>query len=209
MSYFRVNLLSITILLMGLSIVTSEAIMALMKSKTLSIGTPMPSFNLLGTDGTMYSQNSFSDAKALVLVITCNHCPYAQASWPVLIDLQNELKNKGVRFVAINPNDATTVPEDNYENMKALQKKLGINFPYLRDETQAIAKSLEAACTPDVYVFDQTRKLYYHGRINDNWQDRTKVTETSLKNAINDLLSGKEPPADQEPSFGCSIKWKE
>ena len=180
----------------------------LLESESIKIGTQTVNFSLPGTDGKTYTLDDFKDKEALVLVVTCNHCPYAEASWPVLIDLQNYFADKSVQFVAINPNDSDTFSEDNFENMKINAKKLGLNFPYLRDKTQKIAKQLKAVCTPDIYLYGSERKLFYHGRINDNWQNPQKVKDESLKNAINDLLAGKNPPDTQYPSMGCSIKWK-
>jgi len=180
----------------------------LTESKTVKIGTPAVEFNLPGTDGKNYSNESFKDAKVLVIVITCNHCPYAKAAWPLLINLQHKYKEQSVQFVAINPNDDVEYPEDSFENMKGMVNKLGINMPYLRDENQEIARKLNAVCTPDIFVYGHDRNLYYHGRINDNWQNPEKVTSNDLDNAINGLLNGDPPPKNQMPSMGCSIKWK-
>ena len=100
-------------------------------------------------------------------------------------------------------------PEDSFEVMKEKVSEWGINFPYLRDESQEVAKKYGAVCTPDVFVYDQDRKLYYHGRVNDNWKEPEKVTKEELRNAITSLLEGKPQPTDQNPSMGCSIKWKD
>ncbi len=189
------------------SLLSKGGFAVLLESKSLEIGTPIVNFNLKGTDGNNYTPDNFKDAKSIVLVVTCNHCPYAKASWPLLIDLQNKFKEKGVQFVAVNPNDSDAYPEDSYESMIEFEKKLGINFPYLRDKTQEVARSLQAVCTPDIYVYDQDRKLYYHGRVNDNWQNPDKVTERNLEDALNSLINNKPAPKDQPPSMGCSIKW--
>ncbi len=181
---------------------------ALTESAVVKIGVPIVKFDLPATDGQNYSNDSFKDAKVLVIVITCNHCPYAKASWPVIIEMQRKYSGQGVQFVAINPNDETEYPEDSFENMKKMVEKLGINMPYLRDETQEVARKLNAVCTPDIFVYGVDRTLSYHGRINDNWQNPEKVTSNDLDVAINGLLRGNPPIKNQIPSMGCSIKWK-
>ena len=188
-------------------------------SISLPLGTRAIDFLLPGTDGRNYSFDDFAAARALVVVFSCNHCPYAKAAWPLLIKLASEYRNKGVVFVAINSNDENQYPEDSFEVMKAKVSEWGINFPYLRDQSQEIARAYQAQCTPDIYVFDYKRELYYHGRINDTWPPVEKVDgewQTSdkkpkkeeLKEAIDALLAGKEPPKVQNPSLGCSIKWR-
>ena len=181
--------------------------MALTESQKVEIGAPAPNFNLPAADGKNYSLDSFKEAKVLIIIFTCNHCPYAKAAWPLLIKLASEFKEKGVAFVAINPNDEIQYPEDSFEIMKQKVRDWQINFPYLRDEAQEIAKAYGAICTPDVFVYDKNRKLYYHGRINDNWQKPEKVTHEELKEALENLLADNPPPANQHPSIGCSIKW--
>ncbi len=195
--------------------------MALTPSTQTKIGSSAPNFSLPGADGKNYSLNSFADSYGLVVIFTCNHCPYAKAAWPLLIKLASEFKNKGVAFVAINPNDEKQYPEDSFEVMKQKISQWQINFPYLRDEEQNVAKDYGAVCTPDIFVFDKDRKLYYRGRINDNWPPVEKVdgeykpkqpdreVKEELKEALNALLSGNPPPKTQNPSMGCSIKWKE
>ena len=179
------------------------------KSTTIDIGTKAEDFNLPGVDGENYSLGSFKATKGLVVAFTCNHCPYAQAAWPLLNKLASEFKTKGVSFVGINPNDENMYPEDSFEVMKEKTSEWKINFPYLRDESQEVAKKYGAVCTPDVFVFNENRELYYHGRINDNWKEPEKVTKEELKNALDSLLEGKPAPTDQNPSLGCSIKWKD
>ena len=172
--------------------------MALTYSTKVPLGSGTIDFSLPGTDGVNYSPSSFKSAEVLVIVFTCNHCPYAQAIWPRLIDFQARFKDRGVQLVGINPNDAANYPEDHPREMKKKVKEWGINFPYLFDESQETARAYDAQCTPDLYVYDRARKLRYHGRLDDNWQDP----------AVAALLAGRSPADRQNPSMGCSIKWK-
>ena len=182
--------------------------MAIESSMTIPLGTPVIPFDLPSVDGKNYSPDSFKDAKILIVFFSCNHCPYAKAAWPLMIDLYNKYKKQGVAFVAINPNDETQYPEDDFATMKVRAKEWGVPFPYLRDELQEVAHNYKAMCTPDIYVFDKDRKLAYHGRINDNWQNPSEVTRHDLPDAITSLLTGARPKEPQYPSMGCSIKWK-
>ena len=184
--------------------------MVLLESESLAVGKfKAPDFNLDGIDGKNYSLSAFTGKIGLVVVFTCNHCPYAQAAWPILISLAEEYQSKGVGFVAINPNDGVLYPEDSMDSMKKRALGWGVNFPYLQDKLQNIAVNYKAVCTPDIYVFDKERKLYYHGRINDNWQNPERVKSHDLKNAIEGLLAGNDPSEKQYPSMGCSIKWSQ
>ena len=183
--------------------------MALTCSEGLPIGTPAPPFSLPGTDGKTYTLDDFADAKALVIVFTCNHCPYAKAAEDRLIRLQADYADRGVRIVAINPNDDRAYPEDSFDEMKKRAKEKGFNFPYLRDETQEVARAYDAACTPDPFVFGPDRKLVYNGRIDDNWKDETRVTRHDLREVLDAVLEGREPRLPEVvPSMGCSIKWR-
>lgn len=182
--------------------------MALMYSTAVPLGSPAIDFSLPGTDGKTYSLSSFQSGKILVIVFTCNHCPYAQAVWPRLIDLQARFAGRGVQLVGINPNDAANYPEDHPDQMRKKVKEWGINFPYLFDGSQAMARAYDAQCTPDIYAYDSNRKLRYHGRLDDNWQEPKKVKRKELEEALEAMLAGKAPSEKQIPSMGCSIKWK-
>jgi peroxiredoxin len=184
--------------------------MALVQSEPLPIGWEAKDFFLKDTEGKQYSLKNFADKKGLLIVFTCNHCPYAVASWPLIIDLYLQF-GKDIAFVAINPNDEINYPQDSFEQMKIKKIEWKIPFSYLRDETQEIAQAYQAQCTPDLYLFkneNQTFKLFYHGRINDNWQNPKEVKEKNLEDALNALISSQLPPEFQPPSMGCSIKWK-
>ena len=152
--------------------------------------------------------DSFADAELLVVVFTCNHCPYAIACEDRLIAIQEDYRDKGVQLVAINPNDAVNYPDDSFDNMKVRAAEKGFNFPYLRDETQEVARAYDAACTPDVFVFDRDRKLLYNGRIDDNWRQPDQVTRRELRELLDAALEGGTVDFAHTPSMGCSIKWK-
>jgi hypothetical protein len=115
---------------------------------------------------------------------------------------------KGVSFIAVNANDATRYPDDGMEPMKARARERGFPFPYVRDDSQAFVRALGARFTPELYVFDRERKLRYHGRIDDNHRDESRVASHDLRNALDALLAGREPPVAETAAFGCSVKWK-
>ncbi|MGF1469993.1 MAG: thioredoxin family protein [Sandaracinaceae bacterium] len=183
--------------------------MAMITSNGMPVGTPAPPFSLPGTDGKTYSLDDFADAKALVVVVTCNHCPVAKAYEDRLVQLQADYRDRGVRVVAINPNDDERYPGDSFEAMVARAEDKGFNFPYLRDATQEVARAYDAACTPDPFVFDQDRRLVYNGRIDDNWQSEGAVEARDLRTVLDAVLEGRPHGlAEVVPSMGCSIKWK-
>jgi peroxiredoxin len=182
--------------------------MALAHSKGLPLGSPAPSFRLRGTDGDTYDLESFASAKALVVVFTCNHCPYAKAYEQRFVDLVRDYRERGVALVAINPNDDRSHPEDSFEEMKVRADERGFNFPYLRDDTQAIARAFGAVCTPDIFVFDDRRELRYAGRVDDNWRDAAAVERHELRDALDAILSKRAIDFPITPAMGCSIKWR-
>ncbi len=184
--------------------------MSLTYSTQQTIGWNAPDFSLTGTDGKQHTLQEYTDKKGLLIVFTCNHCPYARAAWPSLKKLHKKYKD-AVEFVAINSNDAETYPEDNFEAMLEFAQENELPFAYLHDETQEIAKAYDAQCTPDIYLFtieNQMPKLFYRGRIHDNWKHPEKATEHNLQNALEKLKNGEKPPTNQPPSMGCNIKWK-
>ena len=182
--------------------------MALMQSKGMPLGTPAPAFSLPGVDGKTWSLDSFSEAELLVVVFTCNHCPYAIASEDRLLEIQADYRDEGVRLVAISANDAAKYPDDSFDEMKKRAAEKRFTFPYLYDESQAVARAYDAACTPDIFVFDRERKLVYNGRIDDNWQKPADVTRRDLRAVLDAALAGKSVDFEHVPSMGCSIKWK-
>jgi len=168
----------------------------------------LPDFTLKNPDDQSVALKEQMGAKGLLVVFTCNHCPYAIAVWPRLVRHAATLKAMGINTVAINPNIHPDFPADNIEAMKKKVDEWGIVFPYLADETQEVAKTFDAQCTPDIYLFDHQGTLYYHGRIDDYWKDETKVTAEELLPAAESLVAGGKAPRVQHPTIGCSIKWQ-
>lgn len=178
------------------------------ESVEIPLGTALPDFELPDPHGKVYKAADMMGPKGLLVVFTCNHCPYAKAVWPRIIILATAARGLGINTVGINPNIHPHYPEDAPDVMKERIKEWGINFPYLIDETQNIAREYRAQCTPDIYLFDGRKKLAYHGRVDDSWQDESKVTCQELKEAIANLAEGKAISQQQHPSIGCSIKWR-
>ena len=172
----------------------------------VKLGSVAPYFNLPDTSGKNLSIEDF-DSELLVIVFTCNHCPYAKAVEDRLIKLGKEYKND-VDFVLISSNDSENYPEDSPKKMAERHAEKGYPFPYLFDETQEVAKAYSAVCTPDIFLYNSDRKLEYRGRIDDNWQNPEQVERKELKMAIEAVLNGKTVDFEQKPSMGCNIKWK-
>ena len=168
----------------------------------------MPVFHTIpAVDGKNYSSNDFT-SDVLVIVFSCNHCPYVQAYEERMMAFQREYEPKGVQLVAINSNDEKNYPEDNFENMVTRAKMIGFNFIYLRDENQTVAEAFGATHTPQFFVFNQERKLCYSGKMDDSWKDAQLVKENYLRDAVDALLAGKEVNVKETYSIGCTIKWK-
>jgi peroxiredoxin len=174
---------------------------------TLTIGTEAPQFDLPGVDGRNHSLDDYADAQALVLIQSCNHCPYVQAWEGRMIDLQREYGDRGVRIVAVNSNDATTHPEDSFDEMKARAEREGFNFDYLYDESQDIARALGSERTPEVFLFDRDRRLVYHGAIDDA-REQNAVSQRYLRDALEAVVEGREPDVADTPAVGCTVKWR-
>ena len=179
-----------------------------MATKTLKIGSTMPTFNLKGVDDKTYSSESFKDKKVLIIIFSCNHCPYVQAYEGRMMAIQNDYAEKGVAVMAINSNDDSQYEEDSFQNMVNRSKEKHFNFPYLRDESQEIAKKFDASHTPEIFVFDGKRELRYHGKIDDNWKEPERVKSKYLRDALDELLADKEISVPETFSIGCTIKWK-
>lgn len=178
------------------------------ESIDVPLGTVMPVFELKDPFGRSVTLDDSVGPKGALIIFTCNHCPYAQAVWPRSIRLAEYAGGLGINTVAINPNIHPDYPEDAPGVMMKRIGEWGIPFPYLIDETQNVAGAYKAQCTPDIYLLDHEKRLVYHGRIDDNWQDESKATKEELKEAITNLAAGKSIAAKQFPSMGCSIKWR-
>ena len=183
--------------------------MVLLKSlERLKIGDKAPDFKLKGIDGKTYSLNNFKDAKALLIIFMCNHCPYVKPKIQTIKNLQVKYKNKGLIVVGINANESENYPEDSFDGMVKTAKEKNFNFVYLHDETQKVAKSYGASCTPDPFLFDSKKKLVYHGRFDDALEPWQTPTTADMDEAIVAVLQGKKPKHEFLYSIGCSIKWK-
>ena len=176
-------------------------------AEELAIGASGPSFNLKGTDGQMHSLDQVKGAKGTAVIFTCNECPYSKGYEDRLIALAKDYHAKGIGFVAINANDPTIVPGDAYEFMITRAKDKGFPFPYLHDESQAIATAYGAKVTPHIYLLDASGKLVYRGRV-DNSVKVDEVKERDFATAMDALVAGQAIPVAETKAFGCSIKWK-
>ncbi|MGH7387748.1 MAG: thioredoxin family protein [Candidatus Methylomirabilales bacterium] len=176
---------------------------------TLQLGDMAPDFSLPGVDGQTYSLKGFSEKTVLVVVFSCNHCPYVQAYEDRLVAIQRDYRDRGVQLLAINSNDDRRYPEDNFDNMITRAKGKGFNFPYLRDGSQQVAHAYGATHTPQLFVFDAHRRLRYTGKIDDNWQRPEAVRRRYLQEALDELLRGREPTESTTHAIGCTIKWAE
>jgi peroxiredoxin len=182
--------------------------MAMTPSTMLALGTPAPAFTLPDTNGKIVSLADFRGKPVLVMFI-CNHCPFVKHVAPQLAQLGRDYQNRGLGIVAISSNDVANYPDDSPAKMKDQAGRTGYTFPYLYDETQAVAKAYRAACTPDFYLFDTEHRLVYRGQFDDSRPGNAlPVTGKDLRAAVDAVLSGKEVLKDQKPSIGCNIKWK-
>jgi peroxiredoxin len=174
---------------------------------TIALATEAPPFNLPGVDGQQHSFDDYADKPALAVVWSCNHCPYVQAWEGRMVSLQREFGDRGFELVAISSNDADNYPEDSFEAMKARSEEQGFNFDYLYDEDQSVLTAYGAERTPEVFLFDRDRRLVYHGAIDDS-REEDEVTERYLRDAIEAVLAGEEPPVSETPAVGCTVKRK-
>ncbi len=179
------------------------------KSTMLPIGTKAPDFSLPDTvSGQTISLANFSDSKALLVMFICQHCPFVKRVKTEFTRLGKDYVDQGVGIVAISANDVKKHPDDSPENLKAMAEELDFNFPFCYDETQEVAKSYTAACTPDFFLFDGDHKLVYRGQLDDSILDENlPVTGKDLRSAIDKVLAGEEVDSEQKPSLGCNIKW--
>jgi len=175
----------------------------------LPLGTAAPDFKLPDTGGKIVSLSDFKDKAALLVIFMCNHCPYVIHIRPGLAQLARDYAPKGVAIAGINSNDVANYPADSPAKMKDEVKSAGYIFPYLYDETQAVAKAYRAACTPDIYLFDKNQKLVYRGQFDDSRPGNgIPVTGRDLRAALDAVLAGRPVSPNQKASIGCNIKWK-
>lgn len=175
---------------------------------TLTLGSKAPEFDLPGVDGKRYSLASFKDAKLLVVLFTCNHCPYVVGSEDRIARFYADYKPRGVAMIGINSNETENHPTDSFEHMKIRVKEKGLQYPYVRDDSQAVALAYGALRTPHYYVFDAERKLRYTGRMDDNPRNPGKETTHELRDAVDALLAGQQPKVALTNPIGCNVKWK-
>jgi peroxiredoxin len=183
--------------------------MALTPSTMLPLGTIAPDFRLPDTNGKIVSPADFKDKAALLVIFMCNHCPYVIHIRAGLAQLARDYSPRGVGIVGISANDASNYPADSPAKMKDEVKTAGYIFLYLYDETQAVAKSYRAACTPDIFLFDKNQQLVYRGQFDASRpKNNIPVTGNDLRAALDAVLGGKPVSANQIPSLGCNIKWR-
>jgi len=175
---------------------------------TIEIGRRAPEFSLPGVDGKTYGLRDFGKAKAVVVSFTCNHCPAVKGNEARERAFVQDYAPKGVAYIAINSNDLAFHPDDSFEHMKERAKRLGFTWPYLRDESQAVAKAYGAQRTPHFFLLDAKRKVVYTGRMDDNPHDGAKASTHELRDAVDALLAGKPVPAPVTEPSGCNVKWR-
>lgn len=173
---------------------------------SLPLGAPAPAFSLPGVDGRVHTLEGYGDADLLVVIQSCNHCPYVLAWEGRMNAVQRDYAERGVRLVAVNSNDSTRYPADSFEQMRAHAASESFAFDYLHDADQSLARALGTERTPEVFLFDRNRRLVYHGAIDDN-RDECAVTTHYLREALDATLAGGAPPEGETAPVGCTVKW--
>jgi peroxiredoxin len=182
--------------------------MAMTPSTMLALGTAAPAFKLPDTNGKIVSLADFR-GKPVLVIFLCNHCPFVKHLGAQLAQMGRDYQSRSMGIVAISSNDVANYPDDSPAKMKDEARRVGYTFPYLYDESQAVAKAYRAACTPDFFLFDTEHRLVYRGQFDDSRPGNAlPVTGRDLRAALDAALSGKAIPKDQKPSIGCNIKWK-
>jgi peroxiredoxin len=178
-------------------------------SDQVVLGSPAPDFRLPGTDGKSYALADVAGERGTVIVFICNHCPYVKAVIDRMARDARALRDEGTGFAAICSNDALAYPEDSFENMQIFAKEHDLPFPYLHDEDQSVARAYGAVCTPDFFGYDGELRLRYHGRLDEGRTNLPSPTAPrELLEAMRSIAATGTAPANQQPSIGCSIKWK-
>ena len=165
-------------------------------------------FALPGVDDKRHALTDYADKAAVAVIFSCNHCPYVRAWEDRMVQIQADYASRGAQLIAISANDATKYPDDSFSKMKERAREKGFNFPYLYDETQEIARAYGAQRTPEVFLFDKSRVLRYHGTIDDNCDAPNDVQAHYLRDALNAVLANRTPPTVETSAVGCTIKWK-
>ena len=184
--------------------------MANTPSNMIPLGTNAPDFSLFDTvSGNVLNLNELKGTHGTVIMFICNHCPFVIHINPELVKIASSYLKKGIQCIAISSNDVINYPQDGLDKMKIHAEAENYPFPYLYDETQEVAKAYDAACTPDLYLFDADLKLIYRGQLDDSRPENSvPVSGNDLRHALDCLIEGKENTATQKPSIGCNIKWK-
>ena len=179
-------------------------------STMLPLGTTAPDFALINVNGQTVSRSDFQDAKGLLVIFMCNHCPFVIHLADQLAQFARDYHDAGLAIVAISSNDVSNHPQDSPEQMVHEAEQRGYIFPYLYDEEQEVAKAYHAACTPDFFLFDGNHQLVYRGQFDSSRPDSgIPVSGEDLRQAVDAMLAGQPVSEDQKPSLGCNIKWKE
>ena len=174
---------------------------------TLDVGVKAPDFTLKGVDGKMHSLADYADRKAVVVIVSCNHCPTVIQYEDRMTQIQKDYAGKGVQLIVINGNETDGHPTDDFAHMVQRAKERGFDFPYLRDDTQEVVRAYGAVRTPEVFLLGPDRTLVYHGRIDDNPDDPKRVRRHDLRVALDEVLAGKPVSVPKTPSIGCTVKW--
>jgi peroxiredoxin len=190
-----------------ISILSKVDMVKTVSSQVLNTGEKSPAFKLKGVDNKTYSLKDFDSSNSLLVVFICNHCPYVRARIGDIVNLQSLFRTSELQVVGINSNDPNYEGEG-FDNMIKFAREYKLNFPYLIDDTQLIAKAYGAVCTPDPFLFDQERRLVFHGRINDALEPEMTPKVSVMENNVRKVLRGEKIEKDFDPSIGCSIKWK-
>jgi peroxiredoxin len=194
--------------LIGLVLLLGAAGLGQVLALTLGAAPPSSAVKMKCVDGRELSLTDAKGAKGLLVVFTCNHCPYVKAWETRIASLGNEFAARGVGVIAVNPNDPAQYPEDGFEPMQQRARERGFAFPYVVDATSGVARAFGATRTPEAFLFDATGRLVYHGTIDDNGEDEAKVTKPYLRDALEAVAAGKAPAVAETKSIGCSIKFR-
>jgi hypothetical protein len=175
---------------------------------SVALGTTLPEFSLLGTDGAVHSPRELADTPVLAIVQACNHCPYVLAWEGRIADLQRAYADRGVAIVLVNSNNAETHPSDSYEKMVEFVADRSSPYTYLHDPDQVLARALGSSVTPEVFLYDAERRLVYHGAVDDS-RDETTVTRRYFRDAIEAVLANEAPELAETAPIGCTVKWRD